>query len=86
MRRHDRFISAFEIGTWCYCNRAWYLQQLGHPSALRGEQLDGARYHQTHFQHLRVARRQRAVSRVVMLICFVLLVLLGIAGSWSGRW
>ena len=86
MRRHDRFISASEIGTWCYCKKAWYLQQLGHPSALRGEQLDGTRYHRTHFQSLRRARRQRDVSRVVMLICLALLILFGIAGSWSARW
>jgi hypothetical protein len=50
------------------------------------KQLDGAQYHQTHFQNLRVARRQRAVSRVVMLICLVLFILLGIGGSWSARW
>jgi hypothetical protein len=50
------------------------------------EQLNGTRYHQTHFQNLRCARRQRAVARVVMLICLVLLILLGIAGSWSARW
>ena len=86
MRRHDRFISASEIGTWCYCKKAWYLQQLSHPSALSAERLDGSRYHQTHFQNLRVARRQRAVSRVVMLICLVLFILLGIGGSWSARW
>jgi len=84
--RHTRFISASEIGTWCYCKRAWYFQQLGHPSALREEQLDGARYHQTHFQKLRDAPRQRAVARVIMLICLVLLILVGIAGSWSARW
>jgi len=46
----------------------------------------GTRYHQTHFQNLRGARRQRAVARVVMLICLVLIVWLGIAGSWSARW
>jgi hypothetical protein len=86
MRRHDHFITASEIGTWCYCKKAWYLQQLSHPSALREEQLDGARYHQMHFQNLRGARRQRVVSRVVMLICLVLLILLGIAGSRSARW
>ena len=86
MRRHDRLISASEIGTWCYCKRAWYLQQLDHVSALREEQLDGARYHQIHFQNLRDARRQRAVARVIMLICLVLLILVGIAGSWSARW
>jgi hypothetical protein len=86
MRRHDRFISASEIGTWCYCKRAWHLQQLGHPSTLKEEQWKGTRYHQAHFQNLRRARRQRALSRVVMLICLALFIWFGIAGSWSPRW
>ena len=86
MRRHDRFITASEIGTWCYCKRAWRLQQLGYPSTLTQERMAGTRYHQTHFQNLRRARRQRAVARVVMLICLALLIWFGIAGSWYPRW
>ena len=86
MPRRDRFISASEIGTWCYCKRAWHLQRLGHLSTLKEEQRKGTRYHQTHFQNLRRARRQRAVARVVMLICLALLIWFGIAGSWYPRW
>jgi hypothetical protein len=85
MPRHDRLISASEIGTWCFCKKAWHLRQLGHASALKQEQMAGTRHHQTHFQNLRGARRQRAVARAVMLICLVLLVWIGIAGSWASR-
>jgi hypothetical protein len=86
MPRHDRLISASEIGTWCFCRRAWHLRQLGHTSTLIKEQAAGTRYHQTHFQDFRGARQQRAIARAVMLICLAILVYLGIAGSWSSRW
>ena len=83
MHRHDDVISASEIGTWCYCRRAWYLQQLGHASALSDEQLAGNRYHNTHFQRLRSAHRQRNAARIVMIACLVSLIVIGIAGLWS---
>ena len=86
MNPRDRFISASDIGTWCYCNRAWYLQQLGHASALTEERRDGTQYHWTHFRNLRRAHLQRAVARVVMLICLALLIFVGIAGLWSPLW
>jgi hypothetical protein len=86
MRYHDRFISASEIGTWCYCKRAWHIQQLGYPSTLTAGRMAGTRHHRTHFQNLRGARRQHAVARATMLICLVLIVWLEIAGSWSARW
>lgn len=86
MSRHDRLISASEIGTWCFCKKAWHLRQLGYASVLMKEQAAGTRYHQAHFQNLRGARRERAVARAVMLICLVLLVCIGIAGLWPYRW
>jgi hypothetical protein len=86
MPRHDRLISASEIGAWCFCKKAWHLRQLGHASALMMEQAAGTRYHQAHFQNLRCARRKRAVARTIMLICLVLLIWIGIAGLWPSRW
>ena len=83
MRRLDDIISASEIGTWCYCKRAWHLQQLGHRSTLTEEQMAGNRYHRIHFQNLRSAHRQRAAARVVMIACVVLLITIGIVGIWS---
>ena len=83
MRRHDDTISASEIGTWCYCRKAWHLQQLGHTSALTKEQRAGTRYHRTHFQNLRSAYRQRNAARIVMIVCFVSLIMIAIADLWS---
>lgn len=83
MRRRDDMISASEIGTWCYCRKAWHLQQLGHISALTEEQRAGIRYHQTHLRNLRSAYRQRNAARLVMIACLVSLIMIAIAGLWS---
>ena len=77
VNRENRFISASEIGTWCYCKRAWYLQQLGRPSVLTEERAAGTRYHERHFQRLRTTRRLRAVARAIMLVSLLLLIWLG---------
>ncbi len=83
MRRDDRFISAAEIGTWCYCKKAWYLSQRGYPSSLTEERAAGIRYHESHNHDLGTARRRHAVARVVMLLCLLILVALGIVHLWS---
>ena len=79
MHRDDLFISASEIGTWCYCKKAWQLSQRGYPSSLMDERAAGTRYHQFHNQDPRATRRQRALARMVMLICLLVLIMLGIA-------
>ncbi len=83
MRGDDRFISASEIGAWCYCKRAWYLSQRGYPSTLTEERASGTRYHEAHNQHLRAARRQCALARVVMLVCLLILIMLAIVNVWT---
>ena len=77
MNRENRFISASEIGTWCYCKRAWYLQQLGRPSILTKDRAAGTRYHERHYQKLRTTRQVRAVARAIMLFYLLLLICLG---------
>ena len=83
MRRDDRFISASEIGSWCYCKKAWHLSQSGYPSSLTEERVAGIQYHLSHNQDLRAARHQHAIARVVMLVCLLILAMLGIVHSWS---
>lgn len=82
MRRDDRFISASEIGTWCYCKKAWHLSQRGCVSSLAEERAAGTRYHDSHNHDLRVARQQRAVARLVMFLCVLIFILLEIANLW----
>ena len=85
MRRYNHFITASEIGTWCFCSKAWYLQHLGYRSTLTKEQITGTQFHQTHLQSLRAAHRQRAIAGIVMLICLAILLWIGIAGLRSPR-
>jgi hypothetical protein len=83
MRRERRFISASEIGTWCYCKKAWHLCQSGYPCANGEQRAAGIRYHSDHNRHLRAARRQQAASRIVMFVCFLILFMLGVSRLWN---
>lgn len=83
MRRDARFISASEIGTWCYCKKAWHLCQSGYPCANGEQRAAGIRYHSDHNRHLRAARRQQAVARIVMLVCVLIVILLGTSRLWT---
>ena len=83
MRPEGRFISASEIGTWCYCKKAWHLSQTGYQSSLTHERAAGVRYHKAHNRHLRAAHQQQAVARIVMLVCVLILMTLGISRLWT---
>ena len=85
MRRDNHFITASEIGTWCFCSRAWYLQHLGYGSTSTKKQISGIQFHETHLQSLRAALRQRAIARIAMLICLAILLWIGVAGLRSLR-
>lgn len=78
MPRDDRFITASEIGTWCYCRKAWQLRQRGCPSSLTEERAAGVRYQQSHNRDIRIACRQYAGARFVLVVCVLGLVLIGV--------
>ena len=83
MRREGRSISASEIGTWCYCKKAWQLSRSGYPCSLTEERAAGIRHHRAHNRRLRVARLQKAIASIVMLLCILILVGLGISRIWT---
>ena len=83
MRRDRRFISASEIGTWCYCKKAWYLSQSGHQSSFTEERSAGIRYHKAHNRRLRVAHRKQTVASIIMLVCVLILIMFGISHLWT---
>jgi hypothetical protein len=83
MPRDDRFIAASEIGTRCYCKKAWHLSRSGYPCSLTEERAAGIRYHKAHNRRLRAAQQQQTVARIVMLLCVLIFILLGISRLWT---
>ena len=83
MRRDGRFISASEIGTWCYCKKPWHLSNSGYPCSLTEERAAGIRHHKAHNRRLRSAHQQQAVARIVMLVCVLIVILLGTSRLWT---
>ena len=83
MRRDGRFISASEIGTWCYCKKAWHLSHSGYQSSLTDERAAGIRYHKADNRRLRAAQQQQAVARIVMLVCILIVFLLVTSRLWT---
>ena len=83
MRREGRFISASEIGTWCYCKKAWQLSRSGYPCSLTEERAAGIRHHKAHNRRLRAAHQQQAVAIIFMLACVLILIILGISRLWT---
>lgn len=83
MRRDRRFISASEVGTWCYCKKAWHLSHSGHQSSLTDERAAGIRYHRAHNLRLRAAHQQQAVAGIVMLVCVLIFIMLGTSRLWT---
>lgn len=70
-----RTIRASEIGTYLYCQRAWYYQKRGEPSDNAGEMVTGS---EIHYQHGETTMRLGCVQALaygVMLVGMVLLVI-----------
>ena len=82
MPRNGHVIAASDIGTWCYCKKAWHLSQRGYPCSLTEERAAGIRYHKAHNHRLRAAHQQQAIARTVMLVCVLILMMLGISRLW----
>mgnify|MGYP001219783936 CR=1 FL=1 len=65
-----RVIKASELGSFLYCQRAWWYQLQGEPSANQSAMESGTQRHQIH------ARRVKLVP--VMIVIAVLLVLIAL--------
>jgi hypothetical protein len=76
-----RVIRSSEIGTFLYCQRAWWYANQGLPSSNQNEMASGTRAHQQHGQQVFTIRLMR-LAGWLLLLCGVGLVTLALALSW----
>jgi hypothetical protein len=62
-----RNIRASEIGSFLYCQRAWWYQARGLPSENQAELTAGSGYHLEHGRKILMARLMRAAGWIVLL-------------------
>lgn len=77
-RRGGDYRKASEVGTFLFCQRAWYFERQCTPSDREPERVLGTAYHQRHGERVSASPRLRAVSRAAL----VLAALLFFLGLW----
>ena len=70
-----RTIRASEIGSFLYCQRAWWYQLQGLKPSNQADLSAGTRLHQRHWQQVLLAGILRALGTVLLLAALVLLVI-----------
>jgi hypothetical protein len=68
-----RTLRASEIGTYLYCQRAWWYQRKGYASENQAEMAAGHELHQRHGQAVTAAGCQRVLAYTALLAAIVLL-------------
>jgi hypothetical protein len=68
-----RIIRASELGTFLYCQRAWWYQQQGVESENQAELAGGTSFHQAHGRRVFAAGLLRALGWVLLMAAVVLL-------------
>lgn len=72
MARSKRTIRASEIGSFLYCERAWWYQRMKVPTINTAELAGGEQFHHTHVSRTRSARWLRAVAWVLLAAVLVI--------------
>lgn len=67
----SRTVRASEIGSYLYCQRAWWYQRQGHEPASPVAQESGLAWHRRHGRRVLVASGLRAVGWVLILLAAV---------------
>lgn len=67
-----RTVRASEIGSFLYCQRAWWYQQRGEPSENTTELLGGSRIHESHGRAVLATGCLRTLAIGVLLLALVL--------------
>lgn len=68
-----RTIRASEIGSFLYCQRAWWYQLQGIESINQGEMSAGGEFHQKHAARVLSSRLLRIAGWVLLMLAVVLL-------------
>lgn len=76
LERENVYIDAAEIGEYSYCHRQWWLRHVEGIKPLETVRLaQGTAYHQTHWQLVRRAARNRRLLPVVVVALLTVLLL-----------
>ena len=70
-----RTLRASEIGTYLFCQRAWWYQKSGQPSQNLGEMTAGSELHYRHGRAVLGIGCLRTVAFVLLLLALILVVL-----------
>ena len=81
--REETYITASEIGTYCFCKRAWHLGKIGIPSALTRSREAGSEWHEAHSHHVATAMKSQRMAHAFGLAFVVLILLLSLV--WMFR-
>ncbi len=75
MVKGKRTVRASEIGTFIYCQRAWWYQRQGFEPINRGELAAGSEFHSAHAGRTRSVILMRIIAVVLILTVLVFLAL-----------
>jgi hypothetical protein len=78
-----RIIRASEIGTWLFCNRAWWYQSQGEPNQNQSELAGGSAFHHRHGRQVLVSSVLRAAGWLLLIIAVTLLAV-ALTLQWLG--
>jgi len=72
-----RAINASELKDFSFCQRAWYLEQIGTPSEIEDQRRAGTIDHQEHAEHVeRSTQREENLTGVMLLGVLVLVLVI----------
>jgi hypothetical protein len=77
------YITASEIGTYCFCKRAWHLGKIGVPSASTHAREAGSAWHDQHAYRVATAARSRRLAHAFRFAFLALILLLSL--TWVLR-
>jgi len=76
MAKSKRTIRASEIGSFLYCQRAWWYHRKKVPSINTAELAGGQDFHRSHVSQTRAARLLKAIAWILLALVLLLALLI----------